>query len=39
MELAGIDPVALIAYIIPFVVIGFIVFLIKKTRDHRFPKE
>ncbi len=38
MEFTGIDPVALIAYIIPFVVIGFIVYLIRNARDHSSPK-
>jgi hypothetical protein len=39
MEVAGIDPVVLIAYLIPFVVIGFIAYLIRKARDHSSPKE
>jgi hypothetical protein len=39
MEFTGIDPVALIAYLIPSIVIGLVAFLIWKGRDHRFPKE
>jgi hypothetical protein len=39
MEYTGVDPVALIAYIIPFIVIGVVAFLIWKVRDHRFPKK